>query len=325
MGLSGPGLSTCELENHCYEDLRFQQVEITGGLLVSREQSWELMAVFGQEHGSSLVYRRLRHRIRPARVVTALCALEAGWEHSVLRMLENYSVTWGGAGNLVIPTDQQGAVQGRLWSLIEDYDADLWAWYVPTLRDHRVANPEGFGQSLQARCEKWVSEQGGTFEEARLMFTSDRELSSAIGRGVMPEDLVEEIKSRTGPAMEGGRLDLASSYRAGAFPDRFLVDVLDLSPLPERVHLLECDDLPLSLRLLVAMRFGALADEHVARLEGVGISLDRVSISEEDLRYLLPFCWLGIGGHFRTENEALSAVCETSGTDEGFIAGGCKG
>ncbi|MDE0233984.1 MAG: hypothetical protein OXM62_03155 [bacterium] len=37
----------------------------------------------------------------------------------MLRMLENYSVTWGGAGNLVIPTNGEGAVHSRLWPLIE--------------------------------------------------------------------------------------------------------------------------------------------------------------------------------------------------------------
>ena len=92
-----------------------------------------------------MVYRRLRHRIRPARVVTAMQAPEKGWEHS-LRMLENYSVTWGGVGNLAIPTGEPGEIHHRLWSLIENYDADLWAWYVPTLKGNRVANPEGFEQ-----------------------------------------------------------------------------------------------------------------------------------------------------------------------------------
>lgn len=248
-------------------------------------------------------------------------APEEGWEHSMLRMLENYSVTWGGAGNLVIPTGEQGEVHPRLWSLMENFDADLWAWYVPTLRGNRIANPEGFEQWLRNQSEKWASEQGGTVEEARLMFTTDRWLSSAIGRSELPENLEEEIKSRTSPAVEGGRLQLVS-YRAGGFPDRLLVNVLDLNPLPERVHVLHCDDLPLSLRLLVAMRFGTLADEHVTRLERTGISLERVPIGEEDLRYILPFCWLGIGGHYRAENEALLAARETSGSDEGFVAGG---
>lgn len=279
------------------------------------------MAVFDQEHHSSLVYRRLRHRIRPARVVTAMQAPEQGWEHSMLRMLENYSVTWGGSGNLVIPTGERGEVHSRLWSLIEDFDADLWAWYVPTYRGHRVANPESFEQWLQARCEKWASEHGGTVEGARQMLTTERMLSSPTGRSDMPENLVEEIKSRTGPAMRGGQLHLVS-FRAGALPGGFLVNVLDLSPLPDRVYLLECDDLPLSLRLLVAMRFGALADEHVAQLERLGMSTDKVLIDENDLKYILPFCWLGRGGLYRTENEALLAAREASGSDEGLVAGG---
>ena len=247
-------------------------------------------------------------------------APEKGWEHS-LRMLENYSVTWGGVGNLAIPTGEPGEIHHRLWSLIENYDADLWAWYVPTLKGNRVANPEGFEQWLQTQSEQWASEHGGTIAGARQELTTDHMLSSAIGRSDLPENLGEEIKSRTGPAMRGGRLHLAS-YHAGAFPSRLLVDVLDLSPLPERVHLLQCDDLPLSLRLLVAMRFGTLADEHITRLERTGMSLERVPIGEEDLRYVLPLCWLGKGGHYRTENEALLAARKASGSDEGFVAGG---
>ena len=236
----------------------------------------------------------------------------------MLRMLENYSVTWGGEGNLVIPTDEKGAVHSQLWPLIESFDADLWAWYVPTFRGNRIANPEGFEQWLQTQCQSWIGEQGGTFEEARQRFTTEQWLSSPIGSSEMPGDLVEEIKRRTGPAMEWDRLKIGL-YRAAGFQGRSLVNVLDLSPLPDRVHLLECDDLPMSLRLLVAMRFGALAAEHVAQLERLGISPETIAIGEEDLRYILPFCWIGEGSLYMSGNEALLTARETSGSDHGFV------
>ena len=100
-----------------------------------------------EEH--RLVYRELSRHVRPTRVITAFENSERDWEHSALRMLENYSLTWGGAGGLLVPVSGDGVIHQALWPLIEMFDADSWAVYNRTLRDFLLADPSGFDAWLQ--------------------------------------------------------------------------------------------------------------------------------------------------------------------------------
>src|SRR5688572_17965458 len=57
-----------------------------------------------------LTYRSLSRRIRPARVATRVPAHQDGWEHAVLRMIENYSITWGGAATFLYQRTSSGSL-----------------------------------------------------------------------------------------------------------------------------------------------------------------------------------------------------------------------
>jgi len=279
------------------------------------------MMISGEGDSSPYGYRSLSHRIRPARVVTAMQVREEGGEHSMLRMLENYSLTWGGAGNLLIPINQEGGIHAGFWPLVEMLDADIWAWFFQTLGGYRAEDSDGFERWLQTACENWVKKHGVTLEEARDSFTSDRILSDPIDTTGLPDDLVEEIKNRTGPALRAEHL-MRTGYRPFGFPGRPLVNVLDLRPLPQRVLLFNADNLPMSLRLLLAARFGALSDQHLLQVERAGVSAERIDIGEGDLRDILPFCWLGKGSYYRSGNQALAAARDASRSDHDFVSSG---
>lgn len=53
--------------------------------------------------------------------------MDLGWEPTAMRMLENLSVTWGGAGHLIVPVDDVGTMHPELWPVVQLYDADQWA------------------------------------------------------------------------------------------------------------------------------------------------------------------------------------------------------
>ena len=238
----------------------------------------------------SLVYRQLRHRIRPARIATAIPVPDPHWEHTAFRMLENYSVTWGGIGNLSIPIRGDDVAHPAFWPLIELFDADLWATYIHTIRGLQLADPERYEQWLSTQVDQWVNEYGGTVEAATDRLTTDQTLDTWLSPGAIPEPLANAIKRRSGPAMQFGQLSI-SSYTAGDMSSSFVVNVFDIYPLPDRIYLFEYDDLPLPLGLLIATRFGALHPQHMRKLEAAGIDAEVISIEENSLDFILPLSW----------------------------------
>jgi hypothetical protein len=77
-------------------------------------------------------YRQLVRRLRPARVCTMIPGEDLRWHANVLRMIENYSITWGGSHSAIVPVGGDGEVNDRYWPLIERFDADLWGVYQQT-------------------------------------------------------------------------------------------------------------------------------------------------------------------------------------------------
>lgn len=240
----------------------------------------------------SLYYRKLTRRIRPARVVTVVPRLADEWQFTALRMMENYSVTWGGVGDLLVPADAAGEVHPAIWSLIEIFDADTWATYVSTLRGFELANPSGFDSWMDEQARAWGSENNVSAEEARRMLTEDHMMRSARGGWPPNEHLQAEILRRTAPALGHEQLVFAQ-FKADSAPGHHLVDVRDLRPLPGRVRQPDTSGLPLSLQVLAAARFGGLAPAHATGLAEAGVEIELVALEESDLASLLRLAWFG--------------------------------
>src|SRR5579871_5707347 len=109
---------------------------------------------------SALGYRMLRRRIRPARVATSIHRLADNWQAGAMRMLENYSITWGGVQNLLVPVDDMGGMHEAFWPLVEIFDADVWAAYTITWRGFELANPDEFRTWLTKEARKWARKYG---------------------------------------------------------------------------------------------------------------------------------------------------------------------
>jgi len=242
--------------------------------------------------GSSLHYRMLRRRIRPARVATAIKSLADEWQPDAMRMLENYSVTWGGIGDLLIPVDAAGQIHDSFWPLVEIFDADVWAAYTITWRGFELANPDQFHAWLNREARKWARKHGGGIANARETLTADQMMTQPVGGWPPPEPLRDEVRRRTAPAVEHDSF-IFSTYRADGPPGDHLVDVCELEPLPERVRLLDTHRLPTSLQLLVAMRVGGLAPLPMQRLVDAGVAVDVVLVEDSDLDSVLRLAWFG--------------------------------
>lgn len=241
----------------------------------------------------SLVYRELSRHARPTRVITAFEDAGSGWEHSALRMFENYSLTWGGARALLVPVDEEGGAHEALWPLIEIFDADIWAVYNRTIRDFRLADPDGFESWLQARIADRVETQGCTPDEARAVLTADYTLDELDGGCELSDSLFAEIMCRTAPALSDDLLHI-SCFTADVTPAYPLMDVSELRPLPNQVAVMDTSSLPLALRVLIAMRCGGVASRQQRRLEDAGIATENVAVGPEELEELLALCWRGM-------------------------------
>lgn len=65
--------------------------------------------------------------LRPHRVAT-LIFKEADWREKCLKLIESYSQIWGGAYNLIIPTNGE-KIDEKFWVLLKKFDPDYIATY----------------------------------------------------------------------------------------------------------------------------------------------------------------------------------------------------
>jgi len=239
-----------------------------------------------------LVYRELSRHLRPARLITAFENSERDWEHSALRMLENYSLTWGGAGALLVPVSGNGVIHEALWSLIEMFDADLWAVYNRTLRHVLLADPAGFDSWLQAKVTDMVETHGVAPEQARATFTAAPRLDAVNGRHELSDELLGEIRRRTGPVLfpEDLHVGYFGTDTTPSFP---IMNVCDLRPLPLSVRVMDTTSLPPVLRVLIAMKCGGLAPRQQDQLERANVAVEQVQVGLDDLEELLMLSWRG--------------------------------
>lgn len=207
-------------------------------------------------------------------------------------MLENYSVTWGGAGDILVPVDLLGRPDAAFWPLIEIFDADRWGTYVITNRGHQLADPAAFEEWLQRESEKLAQDASYDAATARGMLTEDHIMNNPRSAWLPPEPFAAELQRRTAPAIRQGSV-LWDSYRADGGPTGHAPDICDLEPLPPVVRLLDTTGLPADLQVLVAMRTGALSPTYKERLSALGVEIESIQVNDKDLEHVLRFAWSG--------------------------------
>lgn len=61
--------------------------------------------------------------VRLARVAILIDKADTDWQHTCLRIIEIYSQLWGGAYNIIVPTDGN-TIDEQFWTLLETFDPD---------------------------------------------------------------------------------------------------------------------------------------------------------------------------------------------------------
>jgi hypothetical protein len=208
-------------------------------------------------------YRRLRLSVRPARVAVLVPGGQH-WEPSVLRTLEVFSRTWGGAGNVLVPV-ASGGVSEAFWRLLAAYDPDRLGYYQTTLRGHQLADPDAVDEWLSTQAKEWVADHGGTLEEARALLTEDHLMNSPSVNLVFPESLPERVRAHLAPIAPRDDV-LPEVFQADQPARGHLVDLARLAAGPARLQVLRTERLDSRVRLMVTARTGAIAPSYAAEL-----------------------------------------------------------
>jgi hypothetical protein len=208
----------------------------------------------------------------------------------VLRIIEGFSRTWGGIGNIIVPVLSGDVLPERFWPVFARFDPDRLGLYQPTRRAWQMANPEGFDEWLTGQAQQWMDRHGGTLEKARALLTEDHLMDGPIANLVLSDALQARIRAQLAPLAHREHLEQAS-FRADQPPGPHLVDLLALDASPTRLQVLRTEGLDPRVRLMLAARTGALSPSHAAGLAERDVTVEEVDLAEADLALLLELCW----------------------------------
>src|SRR6266446_9165005 len=91
----------------------------------------------------SIKSKKLFTAVRPPRVACLINQDDVDWQQTCMRTIEFFSRVWGGAHNIIVPTDGNGLTE-KFWKILEAYDADYIYYYLHTGTDFKLRNPEEY-------------------------------------------------------------------------------------------------------------------------------------------------------------------------------------
>ncbi|SRR6266568_3975413 len=106
----------------------------------------------------SLKTKKLFTAVRPARVACLVNQDDGDWQQTCMRIIEFFSRVWGGAHNIIVPTDGNGLTE-KFWKILEAYDADYIYYYLHTGTDFKLRNPEEYRARLEAEVKNYLNGQ----------------------------------------------------------------------------------------------------------------------------------------------------------------------
>lgn len=264
----------------------------------------------GYSAQSGLVYRSVELSVRPPRVALFWRKNEQ-WQQSAARMLECFSRTWGGAGNICIPVDDLGEIAPAFWHILEAYDPDVLGLYYETRRHRQLADPQEFERRLDQEAGPMASKTGQSLEDTKRGLTDERFMRE-------PEIVWHpsaRVKRRSlrylAPQHYGDAL-FSHHFTADDAPPHGLVDMAEVAGIERAaVALLDTSALPASLQLMVKIRTGDLAPTHQEMIEKRGAAVVKHPVLRDQLEPLLEVCWQGAAN---PNNRALlRKICQEAG------------
>lgn len=239
--------------------------------------------------GSS-AFKTVHASVRPHRVAVLTDKNDSDWQETSLRIIEFFSRLWGGAHDLIIPTDGK-TIDDRFWAILEVFDPDYLYVYRKSGEDMRLSDADRYRSILDSHVAQWMSQfgQGNAENAEQIREEIDRNLRDSVQSdfAISPE-LQKEIKVRLAPfwfqewVVEAGAIGAAAPIM---FP---LTDITKIIVNTDHGDEFASISVPPGSvpRLYYAAVCGAFNEEAVEELEGLGFDRQVFDFDAQDMSQL---------------------------------------
>lgn len=225
-------------------------------------------------------HRMVYRRARPSRVALLLPDSGRSWRGIIRHALSSLSVTWGGSGDILVPTDRPGHPHPAFRRILQAFDPDYIGAYRATKQEFIRADPEAYPRWRETQADKDTAGE----EDLRARF--EAAVAGTFGWWGA-DNSVAEVSDWTAPyAQNSGYFPTANLGQPVSHP------LVAISKFPGQLK--EAMDLDLSaldpdLDLMVRLRVGALDG---VKLEG-GAEVRTLVAEERDELALSELALLG--------------------------------
>lgn len=236
---------------------------------------------------------QLRQTLRPARAAVAIDRDDPYWLHSIVRLIEQLTMTWGGSSALIVPVTDAGDVDQNIWDLVRVQDPDIWGVYQHSFTALLLADPAEFERQLELLTQRRLSEGGGNPAEIREALRSAMlNRSGGLVDPISPA-LLDRLAKWTGISTGvDGRVDIEYLAADAEVGERHhLTAVAALEPLPPTVTTLDLDLLPMDLSMSLRAMGGALDEPSRDHFAARGVNIETVKLRPDDVGAVLAHAW----------------------------------
>ncbi len=99
--------------------------------------------------------KRIFTSVRPARVACLIHQDDDDWQINCLRVIEFFSSIWGGAHNIIIPTDGK-SFTSQFWEILSAYDADYFYYYSKTVKDLKSIRSDEYDEWVDVQLKSYL-------------------------------------------------------------------------------------------------------------------------------------------------------------------------
>jgi hypothetical protein len=236
-----------------------------------------------------LSFKTVNASVRPARVAVLVDKADQDWQHTCLRIIEFYSQLWGGAHNIIVPTNGS-EITDPFWTLLEAFDPNYLYRYAKSVEDLAQSHPERYADLLKRRVDASIA-AGHSGDRAAITADLDRHLRGSWLEstfGIAPE-LHKEIKTRLAPFWFQQYVVEAGPIYAGCAPSPHLTDITKIISSAE--HPNEIHSIAVSEDLLPPLWFravtGCLNAQTNKAFEQANIHVDAFSFGAHSISELI--------------------------------------
>ncbi|MBI4100704.1 hypothetical protein HY439_03125 [Candidatus Microgenomates bacterium] len=223
-------------------------------------------------------YKNVTASVRTPKVVTFISTSDKHWKHTVMRIIEWYSKMWGGAYNLIIPTDGT-TIDKDFWQILERYSPDYLVSYYYTFAGLSLADPKAYERGIKNRYSQLEKAFPDMTEDSIKEHVNQEAEMSVYHKFNFTDQLQQELKQRLSPFyfedhIVREKVTWNSKVTFPLTPIEKIIPHSDINNifsvnLPKKYQNSD-------LKLIVYSVSGFATNEYLKELEKIGVTIDYV-------------------------------------------------